>query len=67
MADELKGYMTLAEAAEKVGLSQTGIRFWVYTGRLKTVTVGKRMMLVHEKELEEAAKEMQSGKKRSTK
>ena len=42
----LKGFMTTAEAARKLGLAQSYVYYLIKHGRLKAVRVGARLLLV---------------------
>lgn len=45
----LKGFLTTAEAAERLGLAQSYVYYLISQGRLDAVRLGGRMLLVDEK------------------
>ncbi|NQT93603.1 MAG: helix-turn-helix domain-containing protein [Lentisphaerae bacterium] len=49
----LKGFLTTAEAAQRLGLAQSYIYYLISQGRLDAARLGGRMLLVDEKSVED--------------
>ena len=56
MATGLPGYLSVPEAAEAIGVTDSLVRRWVRNGTLQSVPVGKKIKLIPKKIVESFAK-----------